>query len=326
MSIIENYNSFLILTDLEPDDMLGLWLLSSKIRSKKILFLVGEGDSLMKEKRMKVYAKQFGFVNSKVLRGYSSNKQFPYDGYDIMTKDERDNIMYEEEKKHTILETIGEYIKENAPFIISMKPPRELIEMYSAGFDFSKLTLAGYMSFNLRCLMKKWKKEQIAFFLKSFKECYYYETYHAIGSNNIITAKDLEWKFIPKVVKKVMALWNKYMIEDCQETIKNLKGKTDERSKAKIHRNEKCLKQILDNDSKQFVNADTGLVLSLLEGNPSYKEKSLKFDEKTGYSVLGEGNDVKVIQPKEKDFYKEYQIGLMTSIGVFMRVKYPNMF
>lgn len=302
------------MTDLETDDMVALYLLSKKIPNSKIMFLVGEGNSQIKKIRMESYVKYFGFKNAVVVRGYSSSKLFPYDGHDVMTEKQLEDIMLVDDDKKQTKQTLAKFIQNEFPFIISLKPPRELIDMHYYGFDnvLSNCVFAGYMSFNIRCLMKNWKKnEQIVPFLKNFKECYFYETYYAVGRNNIITSKDFDLNILPDVIWKVMMLWNKHMVDDCEETIRELRDKKDTISIQRVHRNEKTLKQVLDNNHEQFVNADCGFIISLIQSGAPYKDFSLRYREKgkkSGYPEIREGSDFKVIQPVDKDVYREFQV------------------
>ena len=130
--------------------MAAICLLSDYIKDSKIVFVVGEGNSLIKEKRMEVYVKRIGFTNAKIIRGYSSPKKFDYDGYDVFSKDVLDKLMDIDDDKDKPKKEIAEFIEKETPFIIVLKPPWELIELWNEGFDMSKCRLAGYMSFNLR--------------------------------------------------------------------------------------------------------------------------------------------------------------------------------
>jgi hypothetical protein len=286
------------------------------------MFVVGEGDSLIKEKRMKIYIEKIGFTNAKVVSGYSSKNKFPYDGHDVMTKDEIDKLMDIEEDKKEIKKKIAVFIKIEEPFIISLKPPRELIELWNEGFDMSKYPFAGYMSFNLRCLMREWKPKLVSF-LKSFRICYFYETKYAVGGSkySAITQKDFDFEILPKIVNKLIYYWNKHQEEMCLKNIKELVEKSDQGSKQRLDRNKKTLKQVLDNNYSQFVNADTGLILSLLEECAPYEPRKISYDLKSrnAYPKLEEGDDVKVIQPDDIVKYRELQVKMMKDI--FTRLK-----
>jgi len=318
MNILESYKpgAFLISTDLETDDLLAIYMLSKIIRKSKILFLVGEGNSNIKEIRMKSYVKTCGFTNAIVIRGYSSKKLFSYDGHDVMMPNEANDVLDEIKPNPLNMKVVINFIKESTPFIISLKPPRELIQMWDQGESeaLSKCIFAGYMSFNMRCLMREWKYVKPIEFLNNFKQCYFYETHYAVD-NNIITEKNFDFTILPCFVTKLMLLWNKFQVEDCVKTIMDLEGKTDDRSNARRHRNEKCVKQVKDNNGKQFVNADTGLIVSLIQKNAPYYYTSVHFNEKTGYSVIGKSfNMMYVIQPKDKQEYRKFQVMMIKTL------------
>jgi hypothetical protein len=245
-NIIKSSN-VIISTDLETDDLMALWMLSKEIPYSNIIFLVGEGNALIKKIRMEYYAEILGFKNFKVVRGYSSDKNFIYDGYDVLTKYTilRSFYLIYYFIMNWLIKILGcedisvkeikKFIIDKTPLIISLKPPRELIDIYITNPDiFNECILYGYMSFNLRCLMKKNSKTLIVNFLESFKECYYYETYHAIGSNNIIGNNDIDMEKLPKVVYEVMMYWNKGLLKSCKSVCKEYKNYNDKKKQIKI--------------------------------------------------------------------------------------------
>jgi hypothetical protein len=312
------------MTDLETDDVIAIYLLSKRFKNTKIMFLVGEGCSYIKEIRMESYIKIMGFTNAEVVRGYSSDRVFTYDGRDIMTEDEINRLNWTKEDKDFIENKVFTFMRNNSPFIISLKPPRELMEMFADGHPrfrriFKRCVFAGYMSFNLRCLMNKHKK-RLANFLKSFKICYFYETHYAIGSNNIITKDDFDFGKLPDIIKEVMEWWNLFQAEDCQKTLGELEGLTDDASVKRWKRNKKTQDQIENNNYLQFVNADVGLIISLMQYDAPYRWKSLKYDLKSRnpYPIVERpawwrwyGKDVKVISPKDKEKYRKFQIKML---------------
>jgi len=321
-------SSIIISTDLETDDLLAIWMLSKIIPNKNIMFLVGEGDSYIKSKRMERYAKSLGFTNYSVVQGIGSKKLFKYDGHDIFKLDEIKEFKKDIEEGTdegtddirlcVTLASLKFFIKWNSPLIFSLKPPRELIELWKMkNTIFKNCIMFGYMSFNLRCLMKEWSHENIIEFLNSFEECYFYETYHAVGKNNIISGKDIDMKKLPKLVYDLMIYWNKSMLENCQETCETYKDRKDKRGVSKFRRNSAVVKAINDNNGEQFVNADCGLIMSLLDQNVSYIKKSLKFDE-SGYSIFSEGGKINVINVCDKKKFRESQIELLKEMLNFL--------
>lgn len=323
--ILGDVKSLLIMTDLETDDIIAIWLLSKFYKRTKIMFLVGEGCAYIKKLRMESYIKTLGFENAEVVRGYDSDRLFTYDGRDIMSEEDIERLNWIVESKEDVNEKVYKFIRDESPFIISLKPPRELMDMYANGHPryrriFNRCVLAGYMSFNLRCLMNEHKKRLVGF-LKSFKKCYFYETHYAVGSNNIITEKDFSFDKFPKIVLGVMKWWNLFQAEDCIETLKDLDGKTDDSSIKRIHRNQKTLDQIEGNNHKQFVNADCGLIIALLQYGTPFLLKSIKYDLKTRnpYPTVGSGNDVWLICPEDPKKYREFQVRMMKrTLGIKM--------
>jgi len=313
--------SFLISTDLETDDVLAIYLLAKHIKDHKVTFLVGEGDSFFKDIRIKSYAKSFGFTKCDFIQGYSTKNVFKYDAHDVLTdEDDIDSMMVLIENVDLVKKKLFNLLKSGPVFIISLKPFRELIEMFYKPISGQEINdhikncvFSGYMSFNVRCLMRDWEKPKIVEFLKGFRSCLFYTTRNAVGSgnNNIITEKDFNFKFLPEVVSKVMLLWNKHQLEYSQNIVRNLEGSKLEKDIKRVKRNKKTIRQVYDNDFKQFVNADTGLALSLIEDNPPYIRKNIRYIEKTGYSVVEDGNDMLVYLPKDKKECRMKQVAMM---------------
>lgn len=320
IAMLTKYDSFLISTDLEPDDMVAIEIMSKVIHDKQVVFLVGEGDAHIKTIRMKHYIEEFGFKNATILTGMDSRKKFPYDGYDVMSQNEVENLMNVDPDIKFLMKQLEVFIKERKPLIISIKPPRELIKLFKESKAFrdaiSKVTIVGYMSFNIRCLMREYSKDDIVKFLKSFCKCYFFETHYAFERNeNNITERDFKFEdHLSETTLKVMKLWNKFMVEDCQKTITemtkrlNTKNSDEDRVKfeGRLRRNRKTLKQV--SSGIQFVHADSGLILTLLTVNPPYRSASLKYDTKTAYPIVGEGYDIMLISPENKGEFRKLQI------------------
>ncbi len=253
------------------------------------------------------YAKLCGFTNFNVTQGMNSKKLFKYDGHDIFSPIEIKRFKRIQFNPLS-LEPLKNFIKESSPLIISLKPPREFIKLWDTDKTiFNNCIMFGYMSFNLRCLMREWSHKKIIEFLNSFKECYFYETFHSVGENNIISCKDIDMKKLPKFVYDLMIYWNKGLIEGCRETCESYKDRKDKRGMSKFKRNLDIIKAIEDYKGEQFVNADCGLILSLLQPGAPFVKKSLKFNE-AGYSFFEEGGKINVISVDDKKKYRESQI------------------
>ncbi len=337
MSILESSNSkaLLILTDLEPDDIYALDMLfkvKGFDKKTKVMFIVGEGDSEIKQRRMFKYIGIWKLKYYFVLRGYSSSKIFTRDGLDVYTQKELDDMTKTKEDVEYTKRKVLEYMIQFNPFVISLKPPRELIELWNentkAKLAFASCHFAGYMGFNLRCLFATWTKLQIVKFLNGFQSCYFYETHSAIGSNNNVSNKDYDFSLVPKVVYRVMIDWNKHLAEDFKRKISAYKegiakGDIDlvkkKEMESRLHRLEKGLRQVTEPEYEHFVNADTGLIYSLLEKVPQYTRVSVVYNERTGYPSFVENllSDIRVISPKEgKEQYRQKQVDFFKQHGL----------
>jgi hypothetical protein len=297
MTLFNEYVRFapaiIITTDLEPDDLVALHILKDYLPDVPLLFLVGEGNAYIKYMRMKVYAELLGLTNYKIIQGESSDKDFKYDGYDVFNKEIIPYLRAQKNPEQNNYELL-EFIKLYKPVIISLKPPRELYALYlKDGKLFNEIDIIGYMSFNIRCMLVSGDFDVIKFF-ESFKTVIYYESFLATGEENSInlgasvdeTSSGFPFDKLPSYIIKLMQLWNKDISTYCQNYIKDFLDKDDEQSKEKIRRNTKTINNIKETNGVQFVNADCGLIASLLMDDVSQHcyYGFLKYD-KNNYSV-----------------------------------------
>ena len=325
--LAKNFSNLVIMTDLEPDDVLAIDMLLNEYPDKQYSFLVGEGNAHMKYLRANEYYNSGKYYPNKynVYEGYASLKIFNYDGHEIglyvndegtiMTKE--GEYYYTKDLKLPVvnLDTLKELFEKNT-IILCLKPPRELMDIYKSDNSFFKdrnTTFIAYTSFNLRCLLKTGAtSDELSNLLNSFSNTYLYETYHAIGNDTVIENQDMDFKMFPQLFLNIMNLWNTDMIVDCEESVKSkivnwnlsnemvldyLLSDAQYEDKKYVKRNYKVYKSIKDTNMEQFVNADTGLVVMLLEDHnkimPFISKGNIKFNQ-IGYSSIELCNDGKI--------------------------------
>lgn len=290
---IFNCSALLITTDLEPDDVIALQILFKKLKEasfhKPIMVIVGEGDPSLKLFRMNMYANLFApQLKMEVLQGIGSDRFYSQDGQEFFTPEcinsIRDSMPYSEK---SLLEKIKQFLTFHFHHttIINLKPPRELIKIWLEDNElFDNTIFLGYMGFNLRCLLEHYEKNCIQDFLNSFKKVMYYECSMAIGRNNNISSKDgFNFGMLPGYIEKLMQMWNQELHKECSEIVRNfqwfdpnwavklnesglqtyLEHETNPNFRNILARNFKVMKDIKEADFVQFVNADTGLIISL---------------------------------------------------------------
>lgn len=281
----------------------------------KFNYIVGEGDSLTKTFRMEKLLQILNENLKKydnIFQGFDSDKKYESDGFELLETNNffkkinidhnlekdfyknlewyskfeldnknklftsQDNLEYDSKNKSKIYMDHYKTLHKEADFNICLKPPRELIKLWkNIDIDLSNKTVAIYGSFNIRCLMKKYSKDNIIDFLNSFKETYLYETYHMTDNNSFFSPLLTKEKMSGYILRNIY-FWNLSIYVDCLESIqKRLPGFTQfdeievdclelsETDKQYVSRNYKVLKNIQKNYF-QFVNADTGLVALLL--------------------------------------------------------------
>jgi len=295
---VEQSEELIITTDLETDDLVAIKKLAEHIKDKKVMFIVGEGNAIVKCYRMNVYAKKLGFTNFRVIQGYGSDKDFKYDGRDVFNEEFCQEIR--QEKSVDCLDVIEQEIRsQKNPIIIMFKPPGEFIDLYKKDIKiFENTALIGYFAFNIRCLLKEHSREDIISFIDSFKNIVFYETFLATGENNTIDFEQIDFNKLDKFINRLMELWNTDIREYCE---KELQKTLDIHA---IKRNKKIIDSIDRCKGKQFVNADSGLAITMfLELDESeYYYGSVSIDQ-NGYSVPKREKEGKIliVNPVDKE-------------------------
>ena len=279
--------NYWIETDLEPDDVLSL-----AIFPKAQYYVVSEGNSLTKYKRMLKYCELLDNKNAIVIKGHDSDKLFPHDGLEFDNLDENINLHI-----NNYLDNLIKFSNNDNPIMISIKPMRELLEEYIKDPDLIKkvvgnIKLYVYGGFNFRVLLDKYEK-QLLELLKMFKEVKIYESFYVSGEKNSINklnCPDL-YNFIIqnkekpfyKILLKLTYNWNSYLIDDIQQWIVTMDKNSDT-----YKRNIKIVNSIKDNVNFQFVLADFGLASVFRDVEP-IKIKNLRFENK--YTKFDETNE-----------------------------------
>lgn len=242
-------------TDLEPDDVLALYILP-----KAEYYVVGEGNANIKYNRMIQYSKLLETLNATIIQGMNSDKDFVLDGkeFDDLTND----ICYTD-----YMTEFKRFCKLDNPIMVSLKPMRELLDEYNkdpTGIKnlVSNITLYVYGSFNFRCILGQYKT-QLLDLLSAFKKVCLYESYYVSGSNNSINKTNTPelYELISKtnnayfkLLLKLTHNWNISIIEDCRSTLNSENCSSDT-----AERENKIINSILGNEDFQFVIADFGL-------------------------------------------------------------------
>ena len=166
-------------TDLEPDDVMGIYALIAELKQQKhpidLIFLVGEGNSGIKVLRMQKMIeimREEGLLDdsivTRVVQGYGSSKTFELDGVELYgTKEQIDAALKaskrgdgstSEEHQLTLFEISEIVIASPETFVIGIKPPREFKDL-CCSIGTSQLMrdaiYLGSFSFNIRTFMSE---------------------------------------------------------------------------------------------------------------------------------------------------------------------------
>lgn len=312
-------DAVLLLTDLEPDDVIALRMLknSKMVDDKELLVVVGEGNKSKVQLAVNVL-EFYKFTNYTVLEGVNSNKDYPsscLESYPVV------------QVNRTSKETVEQFLtRHTMPVILCLKPPYELLDLDSSLLK--KCQLSIYGSFNLRSVIFRFKKENktydLASFLNnSFARVLLYESFYATGSNSL--NKSLAPDMFNKLEKDepfmtLMHGWNQFIVKDCLETTVELSNKMLlEFSKTNINykqlrddynrmvdRNLKIVGSMVDEKAEgtQTVLADFGLVAvvcNLSKFMGSLSRGTVSFDD-TGYTQFTENAESSLYLVRNVDF------------------------
>jgi hypothetical protein len=328
MTDLELCDAFIIMTDLEPDDVVAIvafldHLLETEARAAPVTFVVGEGRK-SKVGLMHTILRRLGFTGkvnvAGVIDGSRSDKDFPDDIFTAWGTRPGTAEMRTGQGPAGVHAIIAQAAQ---PFILCLKPPRELV-----GTAFPRAMMALYGSFNLRSCVGVHTAAQVADWLNTGFRCVIlYETFLATGPVNSINRANAPhfWDIMDNIPRYApiiahMHAWNRFILNDCIGTavvscnrLKMLTGadakgmRTPDRPSfvedqlndvGRIERNLKVVKDILQADYTQMVMADFGLTAYLLGYYDDIADKikpgTISFNA-AGYTVPAEVPTGKVL-------------------------------
>ncbi len=274
-----SFERICVLTDLEPDDILAIYLLFDNVsRDTETLFIVGEGN-VAKDKMCFEMCETLGLTNFTVLQGNMSHKDYP--PLMLTLFDFSDEKTLYRPCEQATEESLSRFDFSNS-LVLGLKPFSELLDFVDAE-RLTTATFCFYGSFNLRCMLSKHSATDIADFVNTaFEKTFVYESYFATGEENSASAENFPALFealenSPRLepVLKAIALWNEHIAKDCANTISKLAVRIEKQVVKKswqqleksaerlIRSNAKILLNIAKSRSQQMVIADFALVACL---------------------------------------------------------------
>jgi hypothetical protein len=223
-------------TDLEPDDILAMYVLAIKgYRFKYIV--IGEGNIDKKYKRICTYMDQlielnlanndytviFGEGNINQFMYLKEGDEFGYNGILVDNQADIDNISKIYQNR------LNDFISNGGTEFICLKPPKELLKYYShIKKDIQKLNAYIYGESNFN---KIYDKTLLLTVLSQFNKVVIYESFHAtndISLMNIDTCPNT-WSLIHNLDNnylnsfiRLIILWNTYISEDSVKICDNI--------------------------------------------------------------------------------------------------------
>jgi len=244
-----------VLTDLEPDDMLALKVLHSR-KMRPSAIIVGEGCTRAKLARARLYAHQLGWRDTLIVQGVGSSKTFPDEGSDLdplavalvegalppiqrtdaepKTETETEAVRWDVRLKAVLQHNVSGGTGVQKPTILCLKPPRELVcAEAGAGPDgaaalFGPVRLVLYGSFNLREVsygsVLHWLKPDTT----PYNQVLWYENFggmagkttnlnpDTIPEGDRSTPPSKGW--FDECLRAVAASWDAFILKDCEDT------------------------------------------------------------------------------------------------------------
>lgn len=253
-----------LLTDMEPDDMLGIGVLVKRGIGIRMM-VVGEGDPAHKRLRATEMVNTDLFTTvPKIMMGAAS---------DVLGPGESKPDSLRVSNTRVWLEALDSSVK---PVLMCTKPPREIIYALThfpelAYRVFSRTTLYMYGSFNLRTLGYASTLTLVNEDTTPFLCVYLYESHMAktIPNLNPDTMPDMPTWFQHQPGFRTLLFaytkaWDTFIAQDCRESM----ARTQVNSAAWA-RNAKCLQEVQQHAGEQFVPADA--ILAVLAFNARFE-------------------------------------------------------
>lgn len=296
------HSSVLILTDLEPDDILALKMLSKRLRDVQVLAIVGESKENKYLLATQIF-QSYGYKNFQVLQGKHSTKDFPrnIEAFGIPSA----SLIPEQALKIDITATVETFLSDsladnNSPLIICLKPFWELLEVKVE--ILGRCVMLMYGSFNIRAMRGAHSDSFLTDFINtSFKYVVLYESFHATSDNNSVNLINAPQLFniieSDKGLSSMISKWNSLIITECLDhiaqsclKIKYLYSTTGDSGEslgqvsASMGRSYKIVNNIIEAKNQQMVLADAGLISFVFNNMPSETRVGRIWMDSYGYT------------------------------------------
>ena len=269
---------FVVLTDLEPDDMLALAALTSRTDIQVACVVGGEGNPATKLARLAAYRDKglFRDTSPALFAGCASAKLFPGE-----TAPPADAAAFDADAFLTCIEAAVADSTANGSVavLLVLKPPRELNACLAAFPErtrdaFSAMHCALYGSFNVRCMAGE--SDWLLLPDSPFQKTLLFESFGGFSNGcsniNASTAQPILAALLARSrdfyedVLQTARIWDEDVVRDCDETCARIaQGPlcTSPEACAAWERNDACRRAVRANMGNQFVAADPVLVVAL---------------------------------------------------------------
>lgn len=235
-----------IFTDVEPDDLLAMMIFFTNCKpltSVQIVISAWTNQTQRAHFLTMFLVRHFPHLKFKIFLGMGNEKE--YDMSNILSCFPSTSAV--QQYPHWTDATFHPH-----EFYLQMAPAQEIRELYRQHKDFSASTIAIYGSFNIRSLLNKSNELAVEFetMFNSFQKVLYYENFPASAPEYVQDVKITTALASIPMIGELLKWWNELIFEEC-----------------KIDAHQEWAIKIMDSIQScpyQFVNADTGLVMTLL--------------------------------------------------------------
>lgn len=222
------YDGVLLSTDLEPDDVLAIKLLASKLKDVPMLVVIGEGNRDKTQLAVSLLAAYGIGSSAKVVQGKKTGTTYPSTMLDVFLEAPSGASF----TSATIIDgdavarTTRFLETHNAPFALLLKPPRELTNIDAALLG--KTAAAVYGSFNLESfregLLPKNNLTRVLWqegLLSSFKTTLWIERSLSVGRDSTLEpgSKLWDWIAMDAPLLQLIYKWNRQKLIDFEPKV-----------------------------------------------------------------------------------------------------------
>lgn len=210
-----NFDSIVIMTDLEGDDAVAIKILAKRFSSIPTLVIVGEGNVDKVALGRNIFGAS-GFTNFTVVQGIKTTKEFPAGSLNSFPAFEPP---HQGEHDEYATQLVGFLEKHPETLILALKPIGELMQIDANLLSSTTLYFSG--AFNLRSMLKTYPSV-VPFINTTFAQVIHFENFLVTATNSLADQAVVDKIFQDKALEQLVRSWNALTWDDCLDTTRDL--------------------------------------------------------------------------------------------------------